>query len=146
MTSYVVPHSPRSAATVRHDLVIDLTDRDVPSEVVDAAALVMSELVGNAVRHGSPLVCGGVRVGWDIEGQDLHLEVHDGGKGPADHARPSVPAAAEGGRGLAIVEMLAERWGTTVDFGGGSGVFADLPLGAAVAANAARRASTLQRT
>jgi serine/threonine-protein kinase RsbW len=138
MTSYVVPHAPRSAATVRHRLVDDLAQRRVPPAVVDDAALVITELVGNAVRHGVPLSDGGVRVAWEVGDRTVHLEVHDGGCGPSAGVRPA-PASAEGGRGLAIVELLAERWGTTPAYDGGSGVYADLPLGAAVASNAARR-------
>ena len=128
MTSYVVPHAPHSAATVRHELVSDLTRHEVPSTVVDDAALVVSELVGNAVRHGAPLPCGGVRVVWEVADTALHLEVHDGGCGPADGAARSVSVSAEGGRGLAIVEMLALRWGSTPTYDGGVGVYADLPL------------------
>lgn len=138
MTSYVVPHAPRSAATVRHRLVDDLAQRQVPPAVVDDAALVITELVGNAVRHGVPLSDGGVRVTWEVGDRTVHLEVHDGGCGPSVGVGPA-PASAEGGRGLAIVELLAERWGTTPAYDGGSGVYADLPLGAAVASNAARR-------
>ncbi len=138
MTSYVVPHTPLSAATVRHHLVDDLEHRDIAPHVVDDAALVMSELVGNAVRHGTPLSGGGVRVAWEVGARELHLEVHDGGCGPTGQVS-SVPTSYEGGRGLAIVEMLAERWGTTPTYDGGSGVYADLPLGVAVASNAARR-------
>lgn len=139
MTSYVVPHAPVSAATVRHRLVSELASHDVPPAVVDDAALVMSELVGNAIRHGSPLSGGGVRVTWEIADCALRLEVHDGGGGVDDQVQAAVPASAESGRGLAIVELLAQRWGTTPAPDGGSGVYADLPLGAAVASNAARR-------
>jgi serine/threonine-protein kinase RsbW len=141
MTSYVVPHTPRSAATIRHRLVVDLMTRQVPPRVVDDAALVISELVGNAVRHGAPLRDGGVRVAWEIADCALRLEVHDGGCGPDGHAPHAPAASAESGRGLAIVEMLAERWGTTASGDGGSAVYADLPLGVAVAQNAARRAA-----
>ena len=139
MTPYVVPHAARSAATVRHHLVDDLEQHDVPPDVVADAALVMSELVGNAVRHGAPLSGGGVRVAWEVGERALRLEVHDGGGGPAGPSPATSAEAAESGRGLAIVELLAERWGTTSTSDGGSGVFVDLPLGAAVARNAARR-------
>ena len=138
MTSYVVPHTLLSAATVRHHLVDDLAHRDVPPDVVDDAALVMSELVGNAVRHGAPLAGGGLRVAWEVGDHELHLEVQDGGCGPTGQVG-SAPASAESGRGLAIVELLAERWGTTPTYDGGMGVYADLSLGVAVASNAERR-------
>ena len=132
MTSFVVPHTPLSATNVRHELVIDLTSRDVPRTVVDDAALVLSELVGNAVRHGSPLPDGGVRVSWELDDCALHLEVCDGGNGTDLAAGPAC-TSAEGGRGLTIVGLLARRWGTTSFGDGGVGVYADLdverPLG-----------------
>ena len=132
MTSFVVPHTPLSAAAARRELVIDLTACEFPQDVVDDAALVLSELVGNAVRYGAPLPCGGVRVLWEVEDSALHLEVQDGGGGPATTAPARAPESAEGGRGLAIVEMLALRWGSTPTFDGGTGVYADLPLRSSV--------------
>ena len=131
MTSRSVPHAPRSASTVRRDLVIDLTKCEVPLSVVDDAALVMSELVGNAVRHGAPLADGCVRVSWELTDDALHLEVCDGGALSQREAidLTTVPASAEGGRGLAIVSLLAQRWGTTpYGAGEGVGVFADLDV------------------
>lgn len=131
MTSRHVPHAPCSASTVRRELVIDLTTSEVPPAVVDDAALVMSELVGNAVRHGSPLPDGCVRVSWELTDRALHLEVCDGGTGSEHEVveQGRVPASAEGGRGLTIVSLLAQRWGTTPYGGGqGVGVFADLDV------------------
>ena len=129
MSRHLVPHSPSSASSVRRELVSDLTASEVPPAVVDDAALVMSELVGNAVRHGSPLPDGCVCVSWELGECTLHLEVRDGGApedAPVDHG--VVPASAESGRGLTIVSLLAERWGTTSDGGEGTGVFADLDV------------------
>ena len=130
MTSHLVPHSPSSASSVRRELVIDLTAHEVPAEVVDDAALVMSELVGNAVRHGSPLPDGCVRVSWELTDRALHLEVFDGGGAQVGQVsdRGSVPASAESGRGLTIVGLLSERWGATDDAGEGVGVYADLAV------------------
>lgn len=129
MTSRLVPHAPRSAASVRREMVIDLTACDVPPAVVDDAALILSELVGNAVRHGSPLPDGCVRVSWDLSPERLHLEVWDGGAAVHDVVdRGGVAESAEGGRGLTIVSLLAEQWGTTPCPGPGIGVYADLSV------------------
>ena len=129
MTSHLVPHAPSSASTVRRELVSDLTTSAVPSGVVDDAALVMSELVGNAVRHGSPLPDGCVCVSWELGECTLHLEVRDGGAAsdePVDQGL--VPASAESGRGLTIVSLLAQSWGTTDGGGEGTSVYADLDV------------------
>lgn len=129
MTSHLVPHALSSASSVRRELVVDLTTSDVPPEVVDDAALVMTELVGNAVRHGSPLPDGCVCVSWELGECTLHLEVRDGGAARDEPvSRGPVPATSESGRGLAIVSLLAERWGTMPDDGEGTGVFADLDV------------------
>jgi serine/threonine-protein kinase RsbW len=135
MASRLVPHAPSSASNVRHELVVDLTTHDVPAAVVDDAALVLSELVGNAVRHASPLPDGCVCVSWELTDRALHLEVRDGGvdgdAAPRQQpvAEPEhVPASAENGRGLTIVSLLAQRWGTMDDCGQGAGVYADLDV------------------
>ena len=129
MTSVLVPHALSSAAQVRHALTSELAARGVPEDVVDDAVLVMSELMGNAVRHGSPLPDGGVRASWWVAGGAVHVEVCDGGPG-LDHSLPAaVPTGAEGGRGLPIVELLTSTWGTTAPSPTGAvGVYAELPL------------------
>lgn len=138
MTSLLVPHDPCSASTVRHALVQELQSLDLPRSAVDDAVLVLSELVGNAVRHGRPLTGGGIRVGWSVDGDGLRLEVSDGGPGlpdgggidgaaPGGGALP-VPVVAEGGRGLPIVDLLSSRWGTASGPAGGSAVYAEVPL------------------
>jgi anti-sigma regulatory factor (Ser/Thr protein kinase) len=116
----LVPHSPPSASVVRHRFVDELRGRGLPGLVVDDAALVLSELVGNAIRHGAPLPTGGVRVGWTVGPDIIRIEVADGGRGPLQH-EASVPlsgggsADAERGRGLAIVSMLTVSWGSAFD-------------------------------
>lgn len=146
MTTLLVPHDGTSAAAARRALSRDLSQHGVPAEVVDDALLVLSELVGNAVRHGSPLPGGDVRVGWWVAGGAVHLEVCDGGPGivPGDPGTLrlgarlrdpdadvlAVPHPAEGGRGLPLVDLLSARWGTTAPGANGAvGVYAEIPLG-----------------
>jgi anti-sigma regulatory factor (Ser/Thr protein kinase) len=104
----------------RHRLVDELRARGVANQVVDDAALVISELVGNAVRHGAPLADGGLRVGWTVTDSVVRLEVSDGGRGPLRHEviEPRLgggSADAETGRGLAIVALLTASWGSAFD-------------------------------
>ncbi|MFD7897186.1 ATP-binding protein [Streptomyces sp. NPDC059743] len=67
--------------------------------------LIATELVVNAIRHGDP---GGVTVILTVRDSDVVLEVED------DNARrPAVRQATEvgeGGRGLILVQALADQW------------------------------------
>ena len=79
--------------------------------MIGDAALVISELVGNAVRHASPLPGGALRVEWSLHADTVEISVTDGGS----HAVPvavHADEAAIGGRGLSIVEALSRTWGT----------------------------------
>lgn len=130
MSTLLVPHAPTSVAMVRHRCVDELRARGVSPMTIDDAALVLSELVGNAVRHGKPLDGSCVEVRWEISGTSVRIEVRDGGRGPLRHeaGRPVQGSAdAEGGRGLAIVSMLTTSWGSAFD-AEEAVVWADLPL------------------
>lgn len=124
MPSLAVPHAASSAATVRRAVVADLRDAGVRGDVIHDVALVVTELVGNAVRHGAPLADATVHVTWDLRGPVVHVEVRDGG-GPNSPKSSGPRADGEGGRGLGIVSVVSSRWG--VDQGGdGVVVWAEL--------------------
>lgn len=76
-----------------------------PPEVVDAAELVVTELLTNALLHGAAPV----RLVVAMEGEQVRLEVSDG-----SHVLPvRLLTSTDGmtGRGLALVDALAETWG-----------------------------------
>ncbi|HET6875093.1 MAG TPA: ATP-binding protein [Acidimicrobiales bacterium] len=104
-----VPHARR--------LVAEALDGDAP---VDDAVLVATELVTNAVLHGSPPVELRVR----RNGPRVRIEVED--------ASASQPVRALGdpgamtGRGLAVVEALSSSWGVDPLASGGKVVWAEL--------------------
>ena len=80
-------------------------DRDAP-ETADAVVLAVSELLTNAYLHArsdAELV-----LTWD--GRCLHLSVHDHSRLPP--RLREVGAEALGGRGLALVDALADHWHT----------------------------------
>jgi len=71
----------------------------------DALALMVSELVGNAVEHGD----GAVTVDVTSTGSRIRVEITDGGEGVPERrcVWPDTPT----GRGLGIVDALASSWG-----------------------------------
>lgn len=105
-----VDHAPSSAAAARRELGSDLAERGLPPALVDDAELVVSELIGNAVRYGRPLPGNTLRVAWEVASDCLVLKVTDGGSPHSPHFRDAAPSDVRG-RGLAIVDALARKWG-----------------------------------
>ena len=129
---WLVPHEPHSVGLVRHRLCHDLRAAGAADAAVQDAALVVSELVGNAVRHGLALPGGGLRARWAVAAGTVLLEVEDGGTGPAPAEPRPAGESAEGGRGLAMVGLLAARWGSAPT-ASGTTVWAELPRAVASA-------------
>ena len=75
----------------------------------DVAVLLTSELVANAVTHGTQTAGTFVLLAIACDGAGLRVDVHDGsGDLPVlDEA----PAEAEAGRGLLLVTSLSAEWG-----------------------------------
>jgi CheY-like chemotaxis protein/anti-sigma regulatory factor (Ser/Thr protein kinase) len=93
------------AAREARAMVSDLLGRWGYHELVDDAALVVSELVTNAVTHASS----NCAVVVNRSGDGVRIQVRDQGAGSPDPQPPS--DTAEGGRGLMIVSALAKAWG-----------------------------------
>jgi anti-sigma regulatory factor (Ser/Thr protein kinase) len=105
----------------RHQLCRDMDAHSVDNGLANDAELLLSELVGNAVRHARPLPGGVVRVAWEIATREVVLRVTDGGSANGRRPQESVAAPdAVSGRGLAIVAALAARWGVEPARGGQS--------------------------
>jgi anti-sigma regulatory factor (Ser/Thr protein kinase) len=105
-----VEHTPSSAAEARREIGADLATLGLPAGVVDDAELVVSELIGNAVRYGRPLPGNVLRVAWAVEPDCLVVKVTDGGSSLSPRFREAGPSDVRG-RGLAIVDALARKWG-----------------------------------
>ncbi|WP_433270211.1 ATP-binding protein [Micromonospora vinacea] len=102
------------------ELVTDACARWNLPEASGPAALVLSELVGNVVRHaGTPM-----QVTVTLRRPYLHLAVVDGSSAQARAGGTDLHA--EGGRGLMLVRELTQRWGS-VPAGQGKAVWAMLP-------------------
>jgi len=95
-------------------LVSDLIEAGVRASAVTDAALVISELLSNALRHAGPLPGAGIRVAWDLDADSVRISVSDGG-GPSQPEFGEPTPTTTGGRGLRIVARLSRRWGTLCD-------------------------------
>ena len=79
---------------------------DLSGEIIDAAALMVSELATNALVHAAA----DFEVTIDITETAVSVEVTDAGEGVPTLRWPE--ASDPHGRGLHIVEELSDRWGT----------------------------------
>jgi anti-sigma regulatory factor (Ser/Thr protein kinase) len=104
-----LPFTPESAAIARRQLVQWMESLDARDEHRDDARLVVSELVGNAVRHARPLADGTMQVAWTTRPDGLDIAVTDGGALTTPE-RVDAGVSALAGRGLTIVETLASCW------------------------------------
>ncbi len=107
----MLPNDPESAGRAREATRRALQEAGLPDEHVERAALLVSELVTNAIVHTGSDVC------LRVTGHPVtRVEVED--RSPALPEPPSqdgspmgIDALEPGGLGLAIVEGLASRWG-----------------------------------
>ena len=106
----LLPCQPVSVAVARHRITSEMRSAGTTDGAVDNAAIVVTELLTNAIRHASPLSGRWLQVTWDLENESVEIAVSDGGS--TTLPRVSRPAlSALGGRGLEIVETLSQRWG-----------------------------------
>ncbi|MFJ4871275.1 ATP-binding protein [Streptomyces sp. NPDC088757] len=101
--------TPRGARLARLLAVEWLREYELPYGTTESAAQVVAELAANAVTHGR--VAGrDFRLALRLSPEVLRIEVTDTrGDGLP---RPQQPCQdAESGRGLLLVEVLADRWG-----------------------------------
>jgi len=100
-----------AAATARR-----LVDRAVAQwglpALRDTARLVVTELVSNAVRHGTATATAAVEVTLARRADAVYVSVRDRSRRPPRPGGP-VPATVEGGRGLLVVGIMSRAWGST---------------------------------
>jgi len=116
-TSRSFPAVPESIRAARQ-LVLQAIG-DVPPGLRDAIAVMVGELAMNAVQHAGT----GFEVSIDLTGGTLRVEVTDSGGGrPAPQPMP--PPHSARGRGLPIVDRLADAWGGSLSPDGlGKGIW-----------------------
>lgn len=120
-----MPHSAPAVATVRRRVRGELARAGVSGPLLDDVEVVISELIGNAVRHARPVPGGSLLVAWQVDGSVVTVRVTDGGS-PSGVQPQHVPLLSDSGRGLRIVDRLAGRWGVVDHVGGLRTVWASL--------------------
>jgi anti-sigma regulatory factor (Ser/Thr protein kinase) len=120
-----IPAAAPGAARLRSIMRADLAV--LPSEVTEDAAVVATELLGNALRHARSLDDGTFAVTWGVGDLGLEIAVTDGGGPTTPHVEQAHPTATSG-RGLSIVEQLSAEWGVERD-GDCTTVWAIVPCG-----------------
>jgi len=122
----LLPFAASSVGVARRRLVSDLIPAGVGGSAITDAALVLSELLSNALSHGTPLPGSGLRVAWSLDADTVRVSVSDGGGATLPELGEPDPSTT-GGRGLRIVERLSQSWGTHIDDGGMT-VWAEVPV------------------
>ena len=97
-----LPRSPDSVRRARN--LVNAHTSAVTAQQRTDAALMVSELVTNALRHG----VGTISLRIDVEPRGVRIEVSDQGMVAVG---PSPTPGAHGGWGLRIIEQLADDWG-----------------------------------
>ncbi|WP_181795428.1 ATP-binding protein [Streptomyces eurythermus] len=106
------PHTPR-APKIARDFLVTLIGMQHPS-LIEPGTLCMSEVVTNAIRHTrSPRIVIEVSIG----DERVLVRVHDNRPCPLPAPKQPPHEECEHGRGLALIEAHAARWGITF-FGG----------------------------
>lgn len=112
-----LPPQAESPARARQFVERVLVDR-CPPGLIEAAALLASELVTNSVRHARTALTLSV----ETSGAGIRLEVRDGSSHMPELRRDPL---AGSGRGLMLVERIASSWGVT-PWAGGKTVWVEL--------------------
>ncbi|MER7820379.1 ATP-binding protein [Streptomyces sp. NPDC096153] len=114
--SLVLEHRPQAPGAARHTTQAVLDAWHVSPDAADAVLLVVSELVTNAVEHAEPPLA--LHLHREHTGSRVWVGVTDGG--PAAHDGPWTSSCTgdEHGRGLEVVDALADAHGTRTHSGG----------------------------
>ena len=113
---------PSAVPTARH-WVVDTCTACSAEVDLGVLELLTTEVVANAVLHGEGPVC------IDLTCEDGWVRVSVGDADPRRPVVRHVGAGATGGRGMALVDALADRWGADAAPGGGKAVWFELLAG-----------------
>ncbi|WP_409471980.1 ATP-binding protein [Streptomyces sp. HC307] len=125
--AWQLPHGPRSARRARELLRTQLVEWKIGGEVAHTAELLLSELVTNSVLHARRPT--GREIGLRLARYEGRLRVEVADANPAQPVPRQAATEDEHGRGLALVQALAGRWGCCPRaYGIGKATWAELSL------------------
>jgi anti-sigma regulatory factor (Ser/Thr protein kinase) len=121
--SFWVPGGSSAAHVARRSVLSVRVD--LPGSIRHRLALLLSELVTNAIQHGGAGPQETVLVRVARSGERVRVEVHDPGPNGGGARHRLEP---EGGYGLLLVDRLSESWGHEKSDAGGSLAWFELAL------------------
>lgn len=143
-----LPAEPVRVGQARRHVAAVIRDWKVSVDV-DTAVLLTSEIFTNAILHGGA-ADGEIRLVEAWDGERFRIEVHDSRPaGPDLGDRPLDAVTGESGRGLGMVELLADHWGVERTAEGKQvyfvleGIGSLATVGSAESIGAARNAGTI---
>jgi anti-sigma regulatory factor (Ser/Thr protein kinase) len=110
-TRRVLAARPKAVAEARREVVA----LPLPQGARERLALLVSELVTNAVLHSDAATGDPVRLEITMHGGRARVEVHDGGAGFDARSSGRPDPFAVSGKGLVIVAALSDAWGVVRD-------------------------------
>jgi anti-sigma regulatory factor (Ser/Thr protein kinase) len=114
--AFAIPNDRGAPAAARRAL--ERLSAWVPDDALNAARLAITEVVTNSVQHAGARAGDVVKLTLSLTGDVLMVSVIDSGPGfrpPAGLTSPDADATS--GRGLPILDRLAERWGVEPEIG-----------------------------
>ncbi|ETA00145.1 hypothetical protein CcI6DRAFT_04430 [Frankia sp. CcI6] len=123
-----VPATAASVPRLRRDAVLVLTAWQVPPGTIEAAALAVTELSANAITAGT-----GDDIAIRLSAALDHVLIEIWNNGTTGQPQRQQPTADdEHGRGLLLVDALAENWGAYATPSGGTVAWARIAGGTVV--------------
>jgi anti-sigma regulatory factor (Ser/Thr protein kinase) len=116
IVSFTVPGGKRAAGVARRSVLSSKVG--VPGVMRQRLALLLSELVTNAIQHGGAGPHETIQVRLSSTPKLVRVEVHD--PGPHGEVPTDRLEAETGGYGLLLVDRLADGWGREQTDSGGS--------------------------
>lgn len=116
---------PEASAHARHCMCV--LKPSIPKEIFDDVQLLTSELVTNSVRHAGFDSDGWVDLAFSNSNGTVYVQVSDDGPGPRPHSPCIPPNFQESGRGLVLVDKVADRWGVRLGARAATWFEIDLP-------------------
>jgi serine/threonine-protein kinase RsbW len=122
--TFAVPGGKRAAGMARRSVLS--VKADLPHSIRHRLALLLSELVTNAIQHGGAGPHEMVQVKVASSSEKVRVEVFDPG---SNGLAPRDRLEEGGGYGLLLVDRLADGWGRGATDTGGSLAWFELELG-----------------